>query len=724
MSTHALGIMVSASALHAVLVERTEEETAVQFRQSVSKGGETDVPYGGAEDEVPGLEDEADDVTIQFGEDGGGDDLFLGSEFDEFDDEDEFSSASSAPTWNFQAALDDILDACAERGYEDPEIAFCTSTSNVDEVELRLPEDEGREASEDGPTGQPLPAARARLLEMLEAQYQGGVEDERVGFVPMHQTGDGRQRVLALIARPGGAVISTLSGMQEQTLARSPRAQLLDTEVSLYLGLARSALQLPPDTAEKTILVRTGAEDTLVLFMEGNTLRQAEHLPELTAEDPAETICSRVLLLQDEYGMGDVQHLLLAAETEEELLADAFKSYFARSKLRLLRAHLPDDALESSLYVAATGAALRLLDDSAFGPFFQDLNLLPKKCKASVFRLPVGWSVPVLLVLLGVTTLGFVWYYLTNASAIDAREAQLQSLEQEVAQVDQDALERRIDSLESASAQYAQGLDVLDQLHRGSNKWSRGLATVTERMNDIEGLSISEWTPEGETQVTVTGRASSRPRVVRLAQELDADVNSLTFTEVRDASVFDFQVTVPLDTTKPDAIQYWRDEQSAQAEAGERSDRPDTTTRASRADTAADQAGLGAEGTGPAAAPTGEAVSGSREDDGGSAPADTQETDAQWMIIVGSLAERDAAATAQRRVREKLEGRSYEVTVRHHPDRGRYRVGIGSFATLDDAQAGAEDLDDLLPAEAWIHRCTAPEMSLATTRPATLLASG
>ncbi|MFP4228545.1 MAG: SPOR domain-containing protein [Salinivenus sp.] len=708
--------MVSASALHAVLLERAEEETVIQFRTSVSKGGDADRPLDELEGDVPGLEDESDDVTIQFGdEDGGGDDIFLGSEFDEFGDgeEDEFSTASTATTWNFQAALNDILDACAERGYEDPEIAFCTSADSVDEVELRLPVDEGGEPSEDGPTGLSLPASRSRLLELLEAQYQGGVEDERVGFVPMHQTGDGRQRVLALIARPGGAVISTLSGMQEQTLARSPRAQLLDSEVSLYLGLTRSALQLPPDTSEKTIVVRTGAEDTIVLFMEGNTLRQAEHLPELTAEDPAETICSRVLLLQDEYGMGDVQHLLLAAEQEEGLLADAFKSYFASSKLRLLRAHLPGDDLESSLYVAATGAALRLLDDPRFAPSFQDLNLLPKACKASIFRLPVGWSVPVLLVLLGVITLGFVWYYVANANAINQREAELRTLEQEVAQVDQQALERRIDSMETVSSRYAQGLDVLERLLQGSNKWSRGLATITGRMNDIQGLSISDWTPEGETQVTVTGRASSRPRVVRLAETLGADVNSLTFTEVREASIFDFQVTVPLDTTEPEAIQYWRDEGAALGD-GERPGRDDTTAGSSRAETVANRVETGAADTGRTASDD-PSASARQESDSSRAPADTQEADVQWLIIVGSLSERDAAVTAQRQVRETLSDRPYEVTVRHHPDQGRYRVGIGNFETLEDAQAGAEALGSVLPAEAWLHRCTSPAESIASS---------
>jgi hypothetical protein len=333
-------------------------------------------------------------------------------------------------TWNFQAEFDDVLDKCAEHGYEDPKIAFCSSKSQIDDVELRLPPDEtDEEEAEETEHGLPLPASRSTLLEMLEEQYEGEVDDGRVGFVPMHRTGDGYQRVLALIARPGGPVLSTLKSMQDQTLSRSPQTRLLDADVSLYLGLARSMLQLPPGTPEKTILVRSGTEDTLVLFMEGNTLRQSEHLPELTAEDSAETICSRVLLLQDEYGMGQVQHLMLVAEKDEEVLASAFKSYFSTAELHVLRSHLPGgEDTDTEAYVGATGVALRLLDDAEFAPHFQPINLLAKEYVASRLRLPVGWPVPALLTLLAVATLGFVWLYFMNASTISERRSELQSL--------------------------------------------------------------------------------------------------------------------------------------------------------------------------------------------------------------------------------------------------------------------------------------------------------
>jgi len=704
MSKTALGIMVSADALHAVLLERTEGETTVQFRWSSSRteAGDGELPFDEPGEMTPDVEGESDDVTIQFGDEGGGgDDMFMGSEFDDIDTGEEALGAGDddSDVWNFQAELDALLDECADRGYEDPEIAFCNTTSEIDDVELRLPPDEEEEPqAEESEHGLPLPASESTLLEMLEEQYEGEVEKGWVGFVPMHRTGDGFQRVLALIARPGGSVLSTLDTMQDQTLARAPRTRLLDAEVSIYLGLVRSALQLPPDTPEKTIFVRSGAEDTLVLFIEGNTLRQSEHLPELTADDSAETICSRVLLLQDEYGMGEVQHLMLIGEEDEDVLASAFKSYFSTAEMHRLRSSLPGgDEVEAEAYVGATGAALRLLDDPEYKPYFQPVNLLAQKYAASRFRLPVGWAVPTLLTLLAVTTLGFVWLYFANASTISERRAELRSLEQELAEVDKQALQRRIDSLQSAATEYAEANQVVGRLLRGSNKWSSGLATVTGRMNQIRGLTIDQWSPESQTEVRLTGRSTDRSKVVQLAQDLEGSILGLTFTETRDVSLYDFELTVPLDTTEPEAIAYWREQRGEQLTAG--SDPVQTGSGGSTAPDSSDASSVTV-----AQAPT--EVDTTTESETGSAEDDAQDASSIWTVVVASVLESTAAEEMAQRFRERLGDQEYPVQVQQSGQNGRYRVGVGRFSSVESALSLLEDMNGTLPEGAWLLKMT------------------
>lgn len=343
-------------------------------------------------------------------------------------------------------------------------------------------------------------------------------------------------------------------------MTRSPQARLLDVEVPLFARLARSAMDLPAGSGDKSIVVRAGVEDTTILFMEGNTLRQAEHLPEITVEDPLETICSRVLLLQDEHQMGEVQHVLLASEDDEEGLADAFRSYFSRSQLQLLRESLPGSGTQipQDVHVGAAGTALRMLGAEAFASSSQGLNLLPKRCEPSWVRLPVGWSVPVLLGLLALTTLGFVWYYIANANAISERRSELRRLNARTEQMDVQELRRQNERIEAAVAQYSDGMAVLNRLLEGSNRWSRSLARTTEQIAEIQGLSLGGWNPDGET-VTITGRATSRTRVVALARQQDAQIDEITYTDVRDYPLYTFKMTVPLPTEMPEVVPYWRE---------------------------------------------------------------------------------------------------------------------------------------------------------------------
>ncbi len=713
--------MVSADALHAVLLERTDEETSVQFRWSSGSSGARggDLPFEEPGDMTPDVEEESDDVTIQFGDDeGSGGEMFMGSEFDDIDGGSEaLGGDEGGEAWNFQVELDTLLDECAERGYEDPEIAFCSSTSQIDDVELRLPPDEtDAEEAEETEHGLPLPASRSTLLDMLAEQYEGEADGERVGFVPMHRTGDGYQRVLALIARPGGPVLSTLDSMQDQTLSRAPQTRLLDAEVSLYLGLARSVLQLPPGTPEKTIFVRSGTDDTLVLFIEGNTLRQSEHLPELTAEDSAETICSRVLLLQDEYGMGQVQHLMLVAEEDEEVLASAFKSYFSTAELHVLRSHLPGgDDTDAEAYVGATGAALRLLDDAAFAPHFQPVNLLAKEYVPSRLRLPVGWPVPAMLTLLAIATLGFVWLYFVNASTISEKRTKLRALGQKVNQVDQEALRRRIDSMKAMTTEYAAANKTIGGLLRGSNKWSRGLATVTGQMNDLRGLTINQWSPQSGTEVTILGRSNDRSKVVELAQRMDGRILGLTFTETRDVSLYDFELTVPLDTTKPEAIEYWREQRGEQLAAGEEgvemgpdAPAPDSSTTAGPSPMA-----QASPGTGAPAAPTGAESTGDAQ-----ARRDTLDASSVWTVVVASVLESAAAQEAARRFRKQLDGDSHPVQVQQSSENGRYRVGVGRFVSVQNALAMLQDMSGTLPEGAWLLKMTEEDADPASAEAA------
>jgi hypothetical protein len=698
--------MISGDTLHGVLLDSAEGETTAVLRwsseskapseQKSSSGSDlsfddSEVDSSGSAVES-GIEEEDEDVTIRFGDQGGGEeDMFMGSEFDQVEEEAGSFDASfddSSQAESFQQKLDALLSKCADRGYEDPEIAFCSSALSVEKTELHVDASESGDFKsqgdeDDSPSKPSLPVSRDRLLEQLQSRYDEEIEDRPVAFLPMSSTAEStKKRVLALLAPSESPLLSTLDSMQNRALSRSPQTRLLDTEISLYSGLTRSVLNLPPDSPERSIFVRVGRENTLVLFIRGNTLLETEHLPELTINDSAETICSRVLLLQDEYGMGEVQNIVLVAEEEEGVLGNAFRSYFSAAELHILRSTLPGAAETSAAgFVAATGAALRLLEDPSFHPHFRPTNLLAEEFIASRMRLPVGWQVPALLTLLATVTLAFVWLYFFNRNIISDKRAKLRQLRNQLESVDKEALQTRIDSLEAAGSKYTGANETVSKLLSGSNKWSRTLATLTAQMNDVRGLRAQKWTPQGAAEVTLIGRSNDRGKVSELARRLDGQVMGVTFTETRDVTLFDFEMTVPLDTSSPEAIAYWRNER------GEKIASPSASSSSSPSSSSS--------------SPTA-SVSSASEKDVAKASGPSSFSSPSWTVVVGSFQNNAFAQKVSAQYDGRFESDTLSVAVLEVPERSLHRVVIGPFTSFQSALALRQSMSSALPEGAWL----------------------
>ena len=245
-----LGVMVTSRMLHAVLIQ--QESSGSTILRRFTRQRVTRATQSGMLTNVPELQEETageNDFTIQFG-DGteNSNNLFLSSEFGGvsglMDSDDELSTSVGA---NFVLELGDILAECKDTGYEDPVVAFCSDSSDVMHVELRIADSDKKSGKlkiqEDSPTFRVDPSERPGLIKLLGEQYQGGFESDRVGFLRMTSIESGESRFLAVFPKQRDSVIATLLAMREQQSMRLPTVRVLDAEVPLYLGLARSVLR-------------------------------------------------------------------------------------------------------------------------------------------------------------------------------------------------------------------------------------------------------------------------------------------------------------------------------------------------------------------------------------------------------------------------------------------------------------------------------------------------
>ena len=605
---YVLGVMTSSRGIDAVLIHDGPEgpEVLRTFRRvrstlSVSSP-DLHEPQSMSGDENGG------DFTIQFGETGdAGTDLFLMSEFDSLEPNNGVDNAETGMNGangfttqvkTFELELQDILAECEEAGYAAPRIAFCNGSIDVKTVELPTPIQ--KEGAEDGESKKKnrrknrnrekakrngKQVDKATLVERLKERTGEVVDPERVAFVPMTPGEGDLPRYLAIIGKDPDPVIETIKVLRSKK-SSMPQIRLLDNEVSLYLGLARAAIMQRMNTEmeeggdisfdpldpepRKTLVVRAGVEDTLVMFLHEDKLQHFDSLRSITTYDAPETICSRVLLQQDEYGTGEVQQVFLLGEERSETLLESFTLFF------------PDAHVES------------------YESVFPDVNLIPEKLLRRQFRMPVSWHSVALLVLLFCTVLFFVYRFFTLRQQENLARQSLQL--QNMAEVEADAkiLQARIDSMETASAGYVRALDVLDSLLVGSDQWSRALEKTSRETAAIAGgIWVESWRMDGQ-DLELEGNATSRDHVVSLADRLDASIRTLSFSEIREWPVFSFKMVFPIKRKLPEAAKYLREhvhvndavETASDADASAEGDRPtakaEPRTNRSEADTEAE----------------------------------------------------------------------------------------------------------------------------------------
>ncbi len=549
---YVLGLSVAGRTLYGVLLQHTAEGLRMvrQFtRQRVARFAtvQQGVP------EVKGQES-AGDFSIQFGSTQPTS-LFLKSEFDVSGDG---VGDQMPPAALFVTELTDVLSECREAGYGDPEVAFCLPSTELAYVELRLP----RQARlKDQDTGE---VDRKVLLELLEQQQNLVFDPEQIAFLPLTPSDNETHRFLAIFPRATEPITATLKALKAESNRKLPRTRLFEAEASLYLGLARQALR-SFSTSERprcSLVLRVGPEDTLMLFLQDETLHHVESLRSLTVHDTPETICSRVLLLQDEYGIGEVEAIFLLSEQNESDLRRGFEVFFPKARLVALRRYLPvGEEVHGVGFLAALLAALRLRADRSFLATFEPINLFPPNLRRR-WMLPFGWHVWALYGLLFVTTLFFVWRYLELNAALKARQDVLRRLPPAIAETDARALKARIDSLNARTLQALQALEVLDSLLVGSDRWSRSLAQLSREVAAVRGVWVDSWKPQ-TTGVQLVGSALARERVVELAQRLRGTIRELTFSEIREWPVYAFVIEIPLPNELPEPARYLREQFAA-----------------------------------------------------------------------------------------------------------------------------------------------------------------
>ncbi|MEQ9103161.1 MAG: hypothetical protein RIE53_00540 [Rhodothermales bacterium] len=469
----------------------------------------------------------------------------------------------------------EIMAECAEAGYENPRVVFTLGSEFVHSVRLDVPRDgvEGVKKKKKNRKSGDAPS-RDELFALLEKTQTGRYSEAQTAFIPMVSPPDGGSANLAVFAQAFEPFMPSLKTIRNRKRS-FPTVSLVETEISLLAGLMKAASASKDARAADglSLLVRVGMDDTLVMFVSGGALLHVENLRSITAFDPPETICSRVLLLQDELGRSDAETIFLFSDDREEPLHESFSTFFETADIRLLRSLLPGRSAtseqegkplrrEALLGVLGT---LRLVKHGPFAGVFHPVDFLDHKFAGKGFELPISWPIAAMFVLLFGSTLFFVARYFDQSQDMARFQHELKNYPEDVISANLDDLEYRIDSLQARSQGFVGALDVLDSLLVGSDRWSRTLERLSVELSTVSGVWVEQWS-ESDGKLQLTGNATSREQIVALAASVDGQIESLTFSEIRERPVYTFVMQLEVERKLPEAALYLREQANNQKE--------------------------------------------------------------------------------------------------------------------------------------------------------------
>lgn len=583
-----LGVNASSRSVHAVLVRDTPDGPVIvqQFHRSRT-GDQSFTPL------VPDFQETGGgDVTFNVGEKAQTDStIFLAAEFgagsESTDSKMSMVAGPSVTAPPFDLELMDIVDECQDAGYDDFRIVFAVDTSLLSSVEVEIRHSrraerergKGKTKSAKVGTRKKTPPKAEAFQSALAETHGGQFDPEKVTFIPMKHNEDTAGKCLAVFTVPSEPVASTLQVLRDRKRSIPP-VDLMDTEITLFLGLTRAAwflrnqeMEIDPEESDlpnptspedaQVLFVRAGIEDTTVMFMQGERLVRFESLRSITAFDPPETICSRVLLLQDEFGIADADMVVLLGDDREDALLESFQTFFRDTHVVSLRKYLPvqDDPDAQPLSreaVLASAVTMRLLGDNLYKTVFQDVNFLPRKLTRRHIDLPFTWPIAAMYVLLFVSSLYFVYKFYDQQHDIELYQYELKHYPENVIQATSQVLQARIDSLTIRTVGYLHSLDVLDSLLVGSDRWSRALSETAIHTSEVRGIWIESWN-EVEGVLRLEGTATDRDDVVEFAARANGVIEELSFSSIRKWPVYSFTMRMTLPNVLPEAVNYFRD---------------------------------------------------------------------------------------------------------------------------------------------------------------------
>ena len=381
---------------------------------------------------------------------------------------------------------------------------------------------------------------RKELLQQARAELDsgsGGLATESIDTVQ----GQGERVISA--ARVGGCPVAEGALAAEEFIGGKVGVVSAAPDEIALADLARRVAP-PADEEAISAVIHIADDTTRVILMRGSTVLRVAPIIHEAVDSPAlpRTLVSRVLLAQDEAGVGPVDRFLLTGAAEWIEAAQWLRADFPDIDVRYLdlgAIHVEEDANTEVVdrFAVALGLAWSLLeppDEAAW------IDLLPKEIRERNLR-GLAWHG---VAMSGVIALCAAVMAFTGLGLVRAEQAariECESVDAQIADVQEAAM--RAMALAEEADEMEGALEDLASLAGARKIWSDLVSTAASHFRQIGGCWITVVASTKDAGMDLHGMTVRRPRLAELANRMgDVVLRSASELRVRTRPVYRFEL--------------------------------------------------------------------------------------------------------------------------------------------------------------------------------------
>lgn len=363
------------------------------------------------------------------------------------------------------------------------------------------------------------------------------------------------RNLVCAVREDGISLYRTIEEIRSFLHNRIPKIPLIETSDIALMNLARANYGFAPD--EISVIIYIGVEFTRLIFMKG---AEFYHFAPVLGEgydsfNIQNTVYSRLLLEQDNLGIPRIDRILLAGESTRIAFDEFLRNQLPEVDIQFLRTPYLDTsdlpaATQEQIpeYAVAIATAWKMLDEA--NPAFYPLNLLPDFIREGQRVFKLGWHGYLLLVLIFLSTFYFTYRISTlNAQLMSKKDI----LERKKEQVEENRrIQQRIEDINNQIGRYKVALSVYDSLVPGYDRWSRMLEKISNGVESINSLWLTDLKMAREGEVILEGFSIYRSRIPRIAELYENTIlRRVSQTEIREKTVYNFELRIPKEKEIP-----------------------------------------------------------------------------------------------------------------------------------------------------------------------------